>query len=104
MKKYLLFLILGLVSNGVFSQSLKIDKTDQTSIQFVLSEVDSITFSTAPLSKESITTDAATIQTESSNVSENASNELQKTNSSETGNSQKPDSISIPDSEDQKSD
>lgn len=48
MKKSSLFILLLLLWNLSFSQSLIIYKTDQTSVHFNLSAVDSITFSTTP--------------------------------------------------------
>ena len=44
-----------LLSNTAFSQSMKIDKTDHTTITFELTEIDSITFSTISLAKSSDT-------------------------------------------------
>ncbi len=48
MKKILLSVAVILTSQSVFSQSLINYKTDQTSIQFNLTQIDSITFSAAP--------------------------------------------------------
>ena len=50
---FMLFFLL--LSNTAFSQSMKIDKTDQTTVTFELTEIDSITFSTISLAKYSDT-------------------------------------------------
>ncbi|MDD5764662.1 MAG: hypothetical protein PHW79_00225 [Candidatus Marinimicrobia bacterium] len=51
MKKMTFLLLILLSSNLIFAQSLMIYKTDQTSMSFDLSEIDSITFSVTALSK-----------------------------------------------------
>jgi hypothetical protein len=48
MKNIIMLTLLLLLSNIAFSQSLIIYKTDQTAVNFELSEVDSITFSVTP--------------------------------------------------------
>lgn len=66
MKNIILIALILMVSHAVFSQELIIHKTDQTSVNFNLSEVDSITFSVTPalqsldlLNWECITTESA---------------------------------------------
>jgi len=48
MKKMILLINILLYSSLAFSQSLKIYKTDKTSVQFTIANVDSITFSATP--------------------------------------------------------
>jgi hypothetical protein len=51
MKKIVIITFLLLLSNPTFTQSLMIYKTDQTSLSFDLSEIDSITISVTSLTK-----------------------------------------------------
>jgi len=51
MKKTIFPVLLLLFSSIIFSQSLNIYKTDQTSVNFELSDIDSITFSLVSLAK-----------------------------------------------------